>query len=157
MNRYAAAGITAEAAQGKRILVVAPNAIELREGLLDNTEGAAVHADRYIRFVSKRSPEFWFLTVTGLVGAVIATLIVGALKESDATAVMWGLSTVCGVGAGAGALRLIHKFITPRVEKSDAAWDGFLLLVGGTVGVTVVAMLGAAVGIWLANGVSSGS
>ncbi|MEV8023674.1 hypothetical protein [Microbacterium sp. NPDC080220] len=74
MNRYAAAGITAEAAQGKRILVVAPTAIELREGLLDlidaaaNTEGASIRrangAERIdypnrggIRFATTRSTQ----------------------------------------------------------------------------------------------------
>ncbi|MDQ1127578.1 hypothetical protein QE428_002611 [Microbacterium sp. SORGH_AS 505] len=74
MNRYAAAGITAEASLGKRILVIAPNAIELREGFLDlidaasTTEGAVIRrangAERIdypnrggIRFATTRSTQ----------------------------------------------------------------------------------------------------
>jgi len=44
---------------------------------------------------------------------------------------------------------VINKYISPRVEATNTAWDGFALAIGGVVGITLITVACALLGLWL--------
>lgn len=89
------------------------------------------------------------LILIAAVGGALAVFIVRAFDSMPEGVLSQILGYSFPLVALIGCVFVINKYISPRVEATDKVWDGFALLFGGIVGITLVGLGAAVLGLWL--------